>query len=143
MASQLNEGRSLTSEHNVARYCAPRNIVDGIPIPEAFHLRTGEAFLSTNWLEYFHPSDRHLQVSSVRRNLEAKGFRINRNGGFAILNVGEAIQAVSGTSLRFVLLGQTSDPSHAGIFSIPENDADIAVALAKSVRELHPAIQVQ
>lgn len=140
MASQLNEGRNLSFEHNVARYCAPRNIVNGRPIPDAFNLRPGEAFLSTNWLEYFHPLDRQLQIPSVRRALEGKGFRVNRNGGFAVLNVGNATQAVSGASLSFVLLGQTSDPSHAGVFGISEDDADFAVALAKSVRELHPAL---
>ena len=141
MAYQLSEGRNLSFEHNVARYCAPRNIVDGRPIPEAFDLRAGETFLSTNWLEHFHPSDRQLQISGVRRALEGKGFRVNRNGGFAVLNVGVATQAVSSAGLKFVPLGQTSDPSHVGVFGIPENRADIAVALAKSVRELHPAAQ--
>ena len=140
MAFQLTEGRSLSFEHNVARYCGPRNIVNGMPIPEAFNLRTGEAFLSTNWLEHFHPSDRQLQVSGVRRTLEGKGFRVNRNGGFAILNVGVATKSVSTASLNFVLLRQTNDPPHVGVFGIPEDHADIAVALAKSVRELHSAM---
>lgn len=140
MASQLGQGRNLTPEHNVARYCAPRNIVNGRPIPDAFNLRTGEAFLSTNWLEYFHPSDRRLQTFGVQRALEGKGFRVNRNGGFAILNVGNTTQTVSGANLSFVLLGQTGDPSHTGVFGIPDEDADIAVALAKSVLELYPAI---
>ena len=139
MAYQLSEGRNLSSEHNVARYCSPRNIVNGRPIPEAFDLRDGEAFLSTNWLEHFHPSDR--QLSGVRRTLAGKGFRVNRNGGFAALNVGVATQAVREAALRFILLGQASDPSHTGIFGIPENRADIAVVLAKSVGELHPAAQ--
>lgn len=73
-------------------------------------------------------------------SLEGKGFRVNRNGGLAILNVGNTTHAVTGASLSFVLLGQASDPSHAGVFGIPEDDADIAVALAKSVRELYPAL---
>ena len=103
-------------------------------------MRTGEAFLSTNWLEHFHPSDRQLQVSGVCRTLEGKGFRVNPNGGFAVLNVGVATQAVSSARLNFVLLGQTSDLSHVGVFGIPGDHADIAVALAKSVRELHSAV---
>ena len=95
--------------------------------------------MSTNWLEYFHPSGRQLQISRVRGTLEAKGFRVNRNGGFAVLNVGDATKVVGYVGLSVLLLGQSNDPSHAGIFGIPEGDADIAVALAKSVRELHPA----
>ena len=143
MASQLTEGRELSYEDNVVRYCAPRNIVDGMPIPEAFKLRSGEDFLSTNWLEYFHPSDRQLQISGVQRTLEDKGFRVNRNGGFAVLNVETTSQRINNTRLNFVLLGQTSDPSHTGVFGIPEDDADIAIAIAKSVRELHSAVQIQ
>ena len=140
MASQLTEGRSLSFEHNVARYCGPRNIVNGRPLPEAFTLRAGESFLSTNWLEHFHPSDRQVQVSGVRRTLEGKGFRVNRNGGFAVLNVGVAVESVSVASLNFVLLEQGSDPSHVGVFGIPGDHADIALSLAKAVRELHPAV---
>ena len=95
--------------------------------------------MSTNWLEYFHPSGRQLQISRVRGTLEAKGFRVNRNGGFAVLNVGDATKVVGYVGLSVLLLGQSNDPSHAGIFGIPKGDADIAVALGKSVRELHPA----
>ena len=141
MAYQLNESSSLSSGHNVTRYCSPRNIVNGRPIPESFDLRVGEDFLSTNWLEYFHASDRQLQMSGVRRTLASKGFRVNRNGGFAVLNVGVATQAVREATLRFILLGQASDPSHTGIFGIPVGDSDIAVALAKSVCELYPATE--
>ena len=139
MASPLGEGRNLSDDHNVARYCSPRNIVDGIPIPEAFKLRIGETFLSANWLEYFHLTDRHLQLAGIRQTLQSKGFRLNRNGGFAILNVGSVTLAASDVELRFVLLGQPNDPSHTGIFNIP-NDSDIAVVMAKAVLELHPAI---
>ena len=140
MASRLTEGRVLSSEDNVARYCAPRNVMDGIPVPEAFKLRFREVFLSTNWLEYFHPSDRQPQISGVLHALGSKGFSVNRNGGFAVLNVGATTQAVRAVPLSFVPLGQTNDPSHTGIFGIPEDDADIALAIAKSVLELHPAI---
>lgn len=63
MASPLAEGRNLSDDHNVARYCSPRNIVDGQPVPQAFKLRTGGAFLSANWLEHFHVTDRELQLA--------------------------------------------------------------------------------
>ena len=101
----------------------------------------GETFLSTNWLEYFHASDREIQMSGVRGALSRKGFRVSANGKFAIVNVGEANRHVSGVQLSFIVLGQASDPSHAGIFGYQAGDADTAIALAKSVREMYPAVE--
>lgn len=55
------------------------------------------------------------------------------------MNVGIATIAVSHAELKFIVLGQANDPSHTGIFGVPENNADIAVALAKCVNEFYPA----
>ena len=132
--------RDLGPDHHVARYCSPRNIAAGIPSYEAFLLRLDEAFLSTNWLEYFHDSDRQFQMSGIRQALSGKGFRVSRNGRFAVLNVGYSINRVRRVALRFTLLGQARDPSHAGIFGYLPIDADIALLLSESVRETYPAI---
>ena len=94
MAYQLAEEDDLLPEHNVARYCGPRKIINGTVAYDVFLLRTGEGFLSTNWLEYFHPADRQFQVVAVQDALESKGFRVSRNGGLAILNVGTAVQQI-------------------------------------------------
>ena len=131
----------LQPAHNVARYCGPRRIANGIPLFDAFLLREGESFLSANWLEYFHPSDRQFQISEVQNTLENKGFRINSNGGFAVLNVGITMQQIRGARLSFALLGQTSDPSHTGIFGYRYGDTDTAKALVKLVQEMHPAAE--
>ena len=104
-------------------------------------LRLDEAFLSTNWLEYFHDSDRQIQMSGIRQALSDKGFRLSRNGGFAVLNVGYSTNRVQRVALRFTLLGQARDPSHVGIFGYFPIDADIALILSESVRELYPAVQ--
>ena len=133
--------RDLGPEHHVARYCSPRYITEGLPSYEAFLLRLNENFLSTNWLEYFHDSDRQIQVFRIRRALSDKGFRVSRNGMIAVLNVGYSIGRVQRVRLRFTLLGQAGDPSHVGVFGYFPIDADIALLLSESVRELYPAAQ--
>ena len=142
MAYQLAEEDDLLPEHNVARYCGSRKIINGTVAYDVFLLRTGEGFLSTNWLEYFHPADRQFQVVAVQDALESKGFRVSRNGGFAILNVGTAVQQIYriyNVLLNFRPLGQASDPSHTGIFGYGADDTDVAESLANLVQEIHPA----
>lgn len=143
MAYQLTGENNLLPEHNVARYCGPRKIINGTVAYDVFLLRANENFLSTNWLEYFHPADRQFQVVAVRNALEGKGFRVNRNGCFAILNVGAAVQQVfndCNVLLNFTPLGQAGDPSHTGIFGYRIDDTDVAESLAKLVREIHPSV---
>ena len=138
---------TLSSQHNVARYCRRRWIVHGGVSRDAFLLREGEPYLSTNWLEHFHASDRRAQLPGIRAALASK-FRMDADGGFAILNVGHAIHRVMrlhGVSLRFQVLGQVHDPSHTGIFGygsarVDPKANDVARSLAGAVRELHPAI---
>ena len=116
-------------------------VADGIPLADAFILRVGERFLSANWLEHFHPSDRQSQISGGRNALENRGFRISSNGRFAVLNVGVTTQQISSVRLRFVLLGQARDPSHAGIFGYDHSDTDTAKALVKLVQGMYPAAE--
>ena len=148
MAPPASTTRMLRPEHHVARYCRPRTITNGIISREAFLLREREQFLSVNWLEHFHVSDRQIQVSSVRDSLARKNFSVNPNGRFAVLNVGVADQQVrrfQGVRLLFQLLGQTSAPSHTGIFgygpaSVDSKSYDIAQSWAELVQEEYPAI---
>ena len=142
MAYQLTEENNLLPEHNVARYFGPRKIINGTVAYDVFLLRAGEDFLSTNWLEYFHPTNRQLQVAAVQDALESKGFRVGRNGRFAILNVDTVVQQVyraCNVLLNFRLLGQPNDPSHTGIFGYSTDDTDVAESLANLVQESHPA----
>ena len=103
-------------------------------------LRYGEQYLSANWLEHFHESNRLLQMSGVRNALASKGFRVNRNGRFAVLNVGVAIGQVVNTPLRFIRLGTPGDPSHTGIFGCTPGDYITAAVLARLIQEEYPAI---
>ena len=111
---------------------------------DAFILREQEAYLSTNWLEHFHPADRSVQLAGVRQTLRDKGFRVARAGHFVALNVGDAIdhcrQQLS-MEIRFVRLGEPHDPSHTGIYGLETNVARAARILSQSVRpaEVYPA----
>ena len=148
MASQSPVAQPLKSYHNVARYCRPRWIVNGIVSRDAFLMRQGEQFLSTNWLESFPQSEREAQISGVRAVLTNKNFSIHSSGGFAVLNVGDTIYRVwslHGVLLLFRALGEARDPSHTGIFgygaaTVDPKGNDVAQSLAASVLELHPAI---
>ena len=140
----------LLSNHNVARYCSQRRMGDdGLPLEAAFFLRDNEDYLSTNWLEHFDPSDRAPQLAGVRQSLIDKGRTVSRNAFFAVLNVGVSVaycKGKLGLDIRFTVLGETHDPSHAGIFgtrlSTEKECADAAGALAKCVaqHEVYPAV---
>ena len=135
----------LASSQHVARYCRPRAIrEDGTLAPAAFRLRPGEAYLSTNWLEYFHDADRQSQIASVHQALADKGFRVRRTASFVVLNVGASIASWRDTlsvATRFVALGETHDPSHTGIFGYTVQDSNVAALLAVPVSpvEIYPA----
>ena len=137
MVQETPERRALTDSHHVARYCRPRDIGnDGRPIPTAFYLRPGEEYLSTNWLEYFHGSERSAQIAGVRRALSAKGFRINRSAVFATLNVGVTTaqcRIEMNVDIQFVALGESHAPSHVGIYGYAAQNAEVAELLASLV----------
>ena len=141
------QGRSTSIElaysHHVARYCRRRHLrSDGRPLRDAFLLRPGEEFLSTNWLEHFHDSDRQAQIAGVQQALTDKGFRVRRNAAFAVLNVGAATAVCENDlnlDIQVVALGEAHDPSHAGIFGYVAGDTNTAATLARQVREVYPA----
>jgi hypothetical protein len=104
-------------------------------------LRPNEEYLSTNWLEYFHDSDRQSQIVGVHQALTDKGFRVSPTGSFAVLNVGNTVSTVRQArdlKIRFVNFGEPHDPSHTGIFGYNAEDTDTATALARLAREVHP-----
>ena len=116
MVPGLPASRQIPPGDSVARHSRPRALLsDGSPARAAFMLRPGEEYLSANWLEYFHQSDRTVQIAGVRRALVGKGFQLRRNARLAVLNAGTAAAAghsALGITLRFVALDETTDPSH-------------------------------
>ena len=97
MDSDEHSQRQLSSYHNVARYCRPKSLrpTDGLPSRDAFLLRPREEYLSTNWLEYFHESERDVQLGNVRNLLSVK-LAIASNGRLAVLNAGVAVALCQG-----------------------------------------------
>ena len=109
----------------------------------AFLLREGEEYLSTNWLEHFHPADRDVQLAGVRQALRDKGRGVRRTAFFLVLNAGDAIDQCRqklNLEIRFVPLGERRDPSHTGIYGLTGNKSQAADALAQAVSpaEVHP-----
>ena len=143
------QGRSasieLSQSHHVARYCRRRHLrSDGRPLRDAFLLRPGEEYLSTNWLEHFHDSDRQTQIAGVQQALTDKDFRVRRNAAFAVLNVGVATTVCKhdlNLDIQITTLGEAHDPSHSGIFGYTADDTDVAGLLARQVNpgEVYPA----
>lgn len=143
-----NARRELSPNHNVARYCRPKSIrpSDGLPSRDAFLLRPREEYLSTNWLEYFHESERDVQLGNVRNLLSGK-LALASNGRLAILNVAVAValcQSKEQVHVRFFVLGDRDDPSHTGIYGYAERNknARVAAVLASAVKpdEVYPAL---
>ena len=111
---------------------------------DAFILREQESYLSTNWLEHFHPADRDVQLAGVRQTLRDKGFRVAHTGHFVALNVGNAVDQCRrrmSLEIRFINLGAAHDPSHTGIYGLEPNVARAARVLAQAVNpaEVYPA----
>ena len=143
----------LPDRDHVSRYCKPSAVDErGLPMANAFAIRSGESYLSVNWLEYFGVrggsrviSEREAAVSRVREMLRRKGFRLRPNGRFALLNVGEVktvIRRVFGRSLHVTHLPLPDDPSHAGILRCTEEDRMVASEIGAMVRaeDVRPAI---
>ena len=119
-------------------------MVNGIPRENAFRLRPGEEYLSTNWLEYFHESHRQTQIAGVRQALADKNFRVSGTASFAVLNVAAAVNSCKAglnLDIEVIALGEPHDPSHTGIFGYTEYNTDVAALLAQSVspNEIYPA----
>ena len=137
MVVSQSDQHELSRGDNVGRHRRPRDFDDGILSSNAFLLRDGESYLSTNWLEHFHPSDRAIQVPAVCKSLTDKGRTVKFEDLLIVLNVGTATKrckAKLGVGLSFVTLGELDDPSHTGIYGISANVAKVASELAASVK---------
>lgn len=129
-------GDPLPDEDQVARYCAPRTVQNGVVLSPAFERRPQDEYLSVNWLEFFGATSTAEGVAQIRDAFEKKGFGIKRNGRFAILGVEAVLQKVleeTDRVLRILHSPVENDPSHSGIFDMPADDLDIQRILASLV----------
>jgi len=123
---------------NVARYCRPGNLEDGIPRPSAFEKRTGEKFLSCYWLEFFEKESEKANVIEVKKFM-AKSYNLKETGSFAVLNIKQSKKILEEASLEISY--REKGLPHCGIF-YDANDLLIAKltaeSLAKSVQNNYP-----
>lgn len=141
------KGDIVPDGHHVSRLCGGSHVrEDGTIAATAFKPRSGEAYLSVNWLEHLELPDRQSQIKEVLRVLGTKR-KVGNSARLAVLNVGSARDAVSRYSYDHLELsfrhepeadpGIPQDPSHSGIHGVPEDDNLVAELLARAVSELH------
>ena len=139
-------GVELPTDDHLSRYCKPTAVgQDGLPMAAAFELGPGEGHLSVNWLEYFGAPDPEAAVDRVRNAFHTKGYRLGRNGRFAVLNVGAVKTTVSETverPVRIEHLPIEDDESHSGILGYTADDLAAAVAIKALVsrENVFPAV---
>lgn len=138
-------GTLIPNDDQIARYCKPSCVEDGVPLVTAFLPRNDESYLSVNWLEYFRATNPSAAVDRVRDVFCKKGYGLRPNGRFAVLNVGAAKMAVYGAmrrALRIEHLPLADDDSHAGIVGYSSDDLAVALELAALVgpRDVHPPV---
>lgn len=134
------KGEHLPSEHHTARYCLATKLTEeGGAAPTAFHLRPGEPYLSVQWLEYLHQSDRSSQIREVRSTL-ARNMRLGSTAKIAVLNVGETCRFVYDASrypIRILHEPEENNEAHSGIHDTAQDEMIIAELLAESISEMH------
>ena len=115
----------------------------GYPSPAAFTLRLdeGEDFLSSTWMEYFHPNCKNDQVQDALAALRAKR-TVGIEARLAVMNIGDVLQscADADTLVEIKTTGEVDDPSHTGIYGYTHVNDEVAAILARRVKhQIHSA----
>jgi hypothetical protein len=143
------KGDIIPDAHHVSRLCGGSHIrEDGTISATAFKPRSGETYISVNWLEFLSLPDRGAELAELRRVLSTKR-KIGGTAKFATLNAGEIAAAVREQTRNRIAIsvrhepeadpGRPQDPSHAGIYGVPEDDNIVVELIAQSIREIHSA----
>jgi len=132
--------RKIPDSNHVLRYCRPSHVKMEAIKAGAFELRSGEEFLSVNWMEYFKDAaSTDAQVAAIRKVMNEK-FTLESSGRFARLNVGEVKERINGAQVR--RFPSKKDPSHAGISAPGERNREFSLELANMVKldDVFPAV---
>ncbi|MCI0558233.1 MAG: hypothetical protein MN733_07035 [Nitrososphaera sp.] len=138
------KGDPIADSEHISRYCGGSQVnEDGTINGVAFRVRLGDEFLSVNWLEFLHLSNRDAEIQEIRRVLNSK-LHFGAAARIALLNVRELLQYVSTESpdrrnLQVRHEPEPDDPSHSGIFNLATDDDLIADLIAQVVQETYPA----
>jgi len=121
------------------RYCSPIHVEAEMIMPGAFDFRSGEQFLSVNWMEYFNKVvSAESQVAEIRKAISKK-LTLRGKGRFARVNVGEVKRRIENAQVRHI--PEPADPSHAGISAPNEQNREFSLELADMVKpnDIFPA----
>lgn len=142
------KGDSLPDSDHVSRYCGFETAPNGEITGAAFLLRSGEPYLSVNWLEHLKAKDRTDELRELRDRL-AKRLRLGAKARLAVLQVKRSREYVSENSPDNRVLLFTHEPitppnseddSHSGIYNTKsEDEMLIAELLAESVEDNYAA----
>ena len=135
-------GKNPSSQHipdsnHVLRYCKPSSVADEQIRASAFELRSGEEYLSVNWMEYYDKMTIDMQVARIRSDVET-ALNIKSSGRLARINVGVAREKV-GVSVKHLPVSQNF--SHAGIYPPTGRNREMELELANMVmpNDIFPA----
>lgn len=139
-------GTEIPETDHVSRLCGgARCDEQGRPLGLAFRLRSGERYLSVNWLELTQARSRTAELASVRAHLQDKGISLGATAYLAVLHLRSTFDLVAaewkhGGRLRaHHEPSLPSDPSHAGIYGYAAEDRLVAQLIAETVAEIHSA----
>lgn len=143
------KGDRVPDKDHIARYCGGAKIdEDGNVTGPCFELRSEEEYLSVNWLELLHSTNRTTQLEALRDVFTSKGMRLGATAKFAVHQVGKIREHIRSetTDVRELRVlhepideGDIKDLSHCGVYDM-RPDADlIADLVAQIINETYPA----
>ena len=100
-------------------------------LPQAFERRPQEEALSVNWLEHF-GANKQKNIELCVLDLR-KARRVGKADAFGIANVGVLKQVCSengGVKIRVSYTPNGGNPSHTGVFHLPNDDLALLDAVA-------------
>jgi len=131
---------NIPDSDHVLRYCSPVHMKGERVKPGAFDFRSGEKFLSVNWMEYFGKgATRDAQVAEIRTAMSKK-LTLKANGRFAKINVGNITKRIKNAQVMHI--PEFTNPSHAGICAGSEQNRELTLELANMVKsdDVFPAV---
>ena len=138
------KGDPIPDDDHTSRYVGGSKIASSGRITgAAFQLRSGEESLSVNWLDFLNLANRGSEIQQIRRVFLNKGRTLQAKAKFVVLNVGKTRAYVQQESKDGCLLSaqhdpKELDPSHSGIFGIPECEGSSSCLLDKCAMLFFP-----
>lgn len=140
------KGDVVPDSHRIARFCRPKHVDGNTVLATAFLPRSGEDYLSVNWIDFLGLPSEAEELRELRA-LYRRKFEVGARARIALLPVGETRSYVHSRSpdrrqldvLHEPIAEPAMDASHAGIFNIRDDDELIAELVCQAVTQSYPA----